>query len=108
MTVSASQLNYQDDKSSLPLTIGVSGCDWDVAYTLTPSDSWIVPIPNQGTIPADDEVGITVRILRNDRALAKPGNYSGEIVIESIIGEITVKVSVEVPPTGSPGSFKTP
>jgi RNA polymerase sigma factor (sigma-70 family) len=107
MTVSASTLNYQDDKSSLPLTIGVAGCDSAVDYKLTPGDDWIAPIPSEGTIPADSEVQIVVRINRNARELAKPGTYSGELLISSVTmnGELTVQVLVEVPsPTPTPRS----
>jgi hypothetical protein len=104
MTISPGQLNYEDDKSSLPLVLSVSGCQ-DVDFTLTPSDSWIVPIPNDGTIPADEDMGITVRILRNQ---LQPGRHSGQLVISSSLGQAVVPVSVEVPTSGVPGGLRTP
>jgi len=99
MTVSAGQLNFEDDKDSLPLTIGVEGCNWDVDFELIPSDVWILPQPTQGTIPADSEVEITVNI---NRRYLQPGQNSGQIVIQSIIRKLTVQVLAERP---QPGTF---
>lgn len=107
MTVNPGQLNYEDDKSSLPLLIGIEGCDWVVDFELTPSASWIVPIPDEGTLQPDGEAQITVRINRNSRTLASPGHYSGTIAIDSVIGHLVVQVSVEVP-ASVPGGFRTP
>ncbi len=100
MTVDPAHLNYQDDKSSLPLLIGIAGCDWNVEYQLTPSADWVIPVPSQGTIPPDGEVQITVRIDRENQTLAKPGSYSGTIAIDSVVGQLVVQVSVEVPAAG--------
>jgi hypothetical protein len=104
MTVDPGQLNYEDDKSSLPLVIGIDGCDWVVDFELTPTRSWIVPIPDEGTIQPDGEVQITVRILRNQLS---PGRHTGQIFIDSIIGRLTVQVSAEVP-SSAPGGLRTP
>ncbi|HEU0072672.1 MAG TPA: RNA polymerase sigma factor [Dehalococcoidia bacterium] len=104
MTVDPGQLNYEDDKSSLPLVIGIDGCDWVVDFELTPTQSWIVPIPDEGTIQPDGEAQIIVRILRSQLA---PGQHSGQIFIDSIIGRLTVQVSAEVPSSGR-GSFRVP
>ena len=109
MTVSAATLNFEDDKSSLPLTIGIEGCDWNVDYALTPSDSWIIPIPNQGNIPADGEVYITVRIDRKQLSAGK--QYSGQIVIRSVIDSGQDPLTVQVKAQGAgqaPGSFRLP
>ena len=92
MTLDPGHLNFEDDRDSLPLVIGIEGCDWVVEFELTPTESWIEPEPNTGTIQPDGEVLIVVKIQRSQ---LDAGANSGQIVVDSIIGTRAVQVSAE-------------
>jgi RNA polymerase sigma factor (sigma-70 family) len=97
-------LDYGTQTSSLQLVIGVANCDLDIEYQLIPSEAWIVPVPDDGTIETEEEVQITVRILRNQLSA---GKHQGQITIQSVVGTLTVQVLVQVPGQ-TPGGLRTP
>jgi hypothetical protein len=107
MTVSPSALNYGSSASSLPLTISVAGCNQPVDFTMTPSQSWIA-VPSFGSVPANGEVVIQVRILRQQLAT---GTNTGQITISSLVGQLVVQVTAirsGTGPPGGPGGFQSP
>ena len=94
MTISPSLLDFGVSQSSLPLTIRAEGCELDVEFTLTPTESWIVPAQMNGTVPANGEVVNEVGVNRS--ILRQSGVYEGQLIVGSIVGQLAVQVEMVV------------